>query len=100
MQGRLEHGISFTPDAQELAFGILKKDEGFKDERYEKMIVEYVEKYGQTTKQEIDDLILDILPSVLDKKRNRSRLEILFMRCLKRTKPSKMLERIAFQHGC
>ncbi|WP_293881631.1 hypothetical protein [Sphingobacterium sp. UBA1498] len=96
MQGRLEHGISFTPDAQELAFGILKKDE-----RYEKMIVEYVEKYGQTTKQEIDDLILDILPSVLEKKkRNRSRLEILFMRCLKRTKPSKMLERIAFQDGC
>lgn len=27
MKGRLEHGISFTPDARELAFGILNKDD-------------------------------------------------------------------------
>lgn len=27
MQGRLEHGLSFSPDARELAFGILDKDD-------------------------------------------------------------------------
>jgi len=51
------------------------KMRGFKDEHYKKMIIEYIEKYEKATKQEIDNLLLDILPNVLDidKKSNKIR---------------------------
>lgn len=50
------------------------KQRGFKDEHYKKMILEYLEKYGQSSKQEIGDLILDILPSVLDEKKKENKI--------------------------
>ncbi|WP_312747950.1 RNA-binding domain-containing protein [Sphingobacterium multivorum] len=50
------------------------KQRGFKDEHYKKMILEYLEKYGQASKQEIGDLILDILPSVLDEKKKQNKI--------------------------
>lgn len=51
------------------------KMRGFKDEHYKKMILNYLEKYKKASKQDIDKLILDILPNVLniDKKKNKLR---------------------------
>lgn len=51
------------------------KNRGFKDDHYKKMILEYIDKYGSATKRDIDHLILDILPDILDdnKKANKVR---------------------------
>jgi hypothetical protein len=40
MKGRLEHGISFTPDTRELAFGILNKDDFSGEIYYSKKVNE------------------------------------------------------------
>ncbi len=40
VKGRLEHGISFTPDTQELAFGILNKDDFSGEILYSKKVNE------------------------------------------------------------
>ncbi len=50
------------------------KHRGFKDEHYKKMILEYIQKYGEASKKEIDDLILDILPTILDKKQKENKV--------------------------
>ncbi|MGR3178705.1 MAG: RNA-binding domain-containing protein [Candidatus Anammoxibacter sp.] len=42
------------------------KQRGFKDNHYKKMILEYIDKYGSINKQNINTLVLDILPNVLD----------------------------------
>jgi len=50
------------------------KQRGFKDEHYKKMIIDYLKTYGQASKKEIDELILDILPSVLDKNQKENKI--------------------------
>lgn len=50
------------------------KQRGFKDEHYKKMILEYLDKYGYASKQDISNLILDILPSVLDEKKKENKI--------------------------
>ncbi len=42
------------------------KQRGFKDSHYKKMIVEFIGEYSVATKKDIDKLLLDILPKVLD----------------------------------
>lgn len=51
------------------------KMRGLKDEHYKKMILEYLEKYKTATKADIDSLILELLPTILDinKKKNKLR---------------------------
>lgn len=39
---------------------------GLDDAYYQKLVIEYLEKYGQATRQELDDLLLAKLPAVLD----------------------------------
>jgi len=65
------------------------KQRGFKDEHYKKMILEYLEKYGQASKQEIDDLILDILPSVLDEKKKENKIRNIVYAMSKKDKTIK-----------
>ena len=50
------------------------KQRGFKDEHYKKMIIEYIRKYESISKQEIDNLILDILPSILDEQQRANKI--------------------------
>lgn len=50
------------------------KMRGFKDEHYKKLIMEFIEKYGSATKKEIDKLVLDILPEILDKKKKDNKV--------------------------
>lgn len=51
------------------------KQKWFKDEHYKKLILEFISKNKWASKQEIDKLLLDILPNVLDdvKKKNKVR---------------------------
>lgn len=50
------------------------KQRGFKDEHYKKMIMEFLNKYGKASKAEIDKLLLDILPGVLDEKQKSNKI--------------------------
>jgi ATP-dependent DNA helicase RecG len=38
------------------------------------MIIEYIRKYESISKQEIDNLILDILPSILDEQQRANKI--------------------------
>jgi ATP-dependent DNA helicase RecG len=50
------------------------KQRGFKDAHYKQMILEYLDKYKTATKQDIDKLVLDILPSILDKGQKENKI--------------------------
>ena len=62
------------------------KNRGFKDDHYKKMIVDYIKKYGSATKANIDHLILDILPSVLDENKKANKLRNLVYALSKKDK--------------
>lgn len=51
------------------------KMRGFKDDHYKRMILEYLAKHKTATKGDIDNLILELLPTILDinKKKNKLR---------------------------
>ncbi|MDA3905693.1 MAG: putative DNA binding domain-containing protein [Bacteroidales bacterium] len=50
------------------------KQRGFKDDHYKKMILEFIEKYGKATKNDIDNLLMEILPSVLNDKKKANKV--------------------------
>lgn len=60
------------------------KMRGFKDEHYKKMVLEYLDKYGNASKQDIDNLILDILPNVLNKEQKENKVRNLIYSMSKR----------------
>ena len=62
------------------------KNRGFKDEHYKKMIIDYIQQYGSATKTNIDHLILDILPAVLDEKRKANKVRNLVYALSKKAK--------------
>ena len=51
------------------------KNRGFKDQHYKDLILQFIDRYGSASKEDIDKLIIDILPSVLtiDQKENKVR---------------------------
>jgi len=50
------------------------KMRGFHDDHYKKMILEFIDKYKSASKADIDNLLIDILPSVLDKKKKENKI--------------------------
>lgn len=60
------------------------KMRGFKDDHYKRMILEYLEKYQSASKAELDKLILDILPDVLDKNQKKNKLRNIIYAMSKR----------------
>lgn len=52
-------------------------NKGFNDKYFKDLIIEYIRKYGQATKEEIDTLILDKLPAVLDKDQKKNKVRNL-----------------------
>lgn len=60
------------------------KMRGFKDKHYKNMILEYLEKYERASKEDIDKLILDILPDVLDRERKKNKLRNMMYAMSKR----------------
>jgi len=62
------------------------KIRGFKDVHYKDMILEYINKYGSASKEDIDELILDILPKILDEKQKENKIRNLIYAMSKRDK--------------
>lgn len=62
------------------------KQRGFKDKHYKKLIIEYIEKYEHANKKDINNLILDILPNVLDKKQKENKVRNIIYSMAKRDK--------------
>lgn len=62
------------------------KNRGFKADHYKKMILDYIRQYGFATKANIDHLILDILPNVLDEKQKENKLSNLLYSMHKKDK--------------
>lgn len=62
------------------------KNRGFKDQHYKNMVLELLEKYGSASKQDIDTLILDILPAVLDKQQKENKIRNLLYAMSKKDK--------------
>ena len=50
------------------------------------MIVNFISQYGQASKQDIDKLILDILPDILDKQQRENKVRNLLYALHKRDK--------------
>ncbi len=62
------------------------RQRGFKDDHYKKMILEFIGKYGQASRKEIDSLIFDILPAVLDKKQKENKIRNMIYSMSKKDK--------------
>lgn len=62
------------------------KMRGFKDDHYKKMILEYLEKYKEASKADIDKLILDILPNILDEQQKKTKIRNIVYAMSKRDK--------------
>lgn len=65
------------------------KARGFKDDHYKAMILEFIDKYGSATKEEIDKLVLDLLPKVLDEGQRSNKVRNLIYAMSKRDKTIK-----------
>ena len=53
------------------------KNRGFDKEHYQKMIIEYLKEFSSASRSEIDKLILDKLPDVLDEKQKKNKIRNL-----------------------
>lgn len=62
------------------------RQRGFKDNHYKSMIIEFIAKYGKATKKDIDNLIIDILPDVLDNNQKKNKLRNIVYAMSKRDK--------------
>ncbi len=62
------------------------RQRGFKDNHYKTLIIEFIAKYGKATKKDIDNLIIDILPDVLDNNQKKNKLRNIVYAMSKRDK--------------
>lgn len=53
------------------------RNRGFDDQHYKQMIVEYIEKFGSARRADIDQLLVDKLPDVLDQKQKAHKVKNL-----------------------
>jgi len=53
------------------------KMKGFKDDYYKNLILGYLDKYGEAEKEDIDKLLFDLLPNVLDEKQKNNKIRNL-----------------------
>jgi ATP-dependent DNA helicase RecG len=65
------------------------KARGFKDDHYKAMIIEFIDKYGSASKEDIDKLVLDLLPKVLDDRQRSNKVRNLIYAMSKRDKTIK-----------
>jgi ATP-dependent DNA helicase RecG len=60
------------------------KNRGFKDSHYKDMILEFIDKYGSATKEDIDKLLLDTLPTILNQGQKENKVRNLLYAMSKR----------------
>jgi ATP-dependent DNA helicase RecG len=87
---------NFHISAQTAEFTEQKADyikiRGFKDDHYKNMILEYIDKYEFASKEDISELIYDILPKILDEKQKDNKIKNLIYAMSKR-------DRTIINHG-
>ncbi len=59
---------------------------GFKDVHYKKMVLEYIGTYKSASKPDIDSLLLDILPDILDKQQKENKVKNIIYSMSKKDK--------------
>ncbi|MFZ1987021.1 MAG: hypothetical protein WAU91_21595, partial [Desulfatitalea sp.] len=59
---------------------------GLKDDYFKNLILEYLDRYKQASKEDIDKLLLDILPGVLDEKQRKNKIHNLLYAMSKKDK--------------
>jgi ATP-dependent DNA helicase RecG len=64
---------------------------GFKDEHYKNMILKYLEKFGSATKEDIDKLIFEHLPAILNEKQKYNKIHNILYAMSKKDKTIKNL---------
>jgi ATP-dependent DNA helicase RecG len=62
------------------------RNRGFKDDHYKKMIIDYIKEYKSATKENLEKLILDILPNILDDQQKENKLRNLIYAMHKKDK--------------
>jgi ATP-dependent DNA helicase RecG len=62
------------------------KTRGLKDSHFKKLILEYLDKYKQASKEDIDKLLLDILPAVLNANQKKNKIRNLIYAMSKKDK--------------
>jgi ATP-dependent DNA helicase RecG len=62
------------------------KARGFKDDHYKAMILDFIDKYGSASKGDIDKLVLDLLPKVLNDSQRANKVRNLVYAMSKRDK--------------
>jgi ATP-dependent DNA helicase RecG len=62
------------------------KNRGFKDDHYKKLVIDFLVQYKKASKADIDRLLLDILPSVLDENKKANKIKNLMYAMHKRDK--------------
>lgn len=62
------------------------KNRGFKDDHYKKLVIDFISQYGKATKNDIDSLLLDILPDILDEGQKKNKVRNLIYSMHKREK--------------
>jgi ATP-dependent DNA helicase RecG len=62
------------------------RNRGFKDQHYKDLILEYIGKYGSASKADVDKLLLDILPGVLDIHQRQNKVRNMLYAMSKRDK--------------
>lgn len=60
------------------------RERGMNDKYYQDVVLQYLEKYGQATRQELDDLLMTKLPEVLDMQQRANKIKNL-LQVLRRT---------------
>lgn len=50
------------------------KNRGLKDDHYKNMILEYIDKYGEASRKDIDSLLRGILPSIMNDKQKKNKI--------------------------
>lgn len=68
------------------------KNRSFDDRYFKDLVIEYIKKNGKSTKEEIDNLLLDKLPAVLDSQQKKNKIRNLIYALSKR-------EQVIENHG-
>jgi ATP-dependent DNA helicase RecG len=60
------------------------RERGMNDKYYQDVVLQYLQNYGQATRQELDDLLMTKLPEVLDMQQRANKIKNL-LQVLRRT---------------
>ena len=60
------------------------KNSGFNDQYYKDLVLKYIKDFGSITKKDLDELLMDKLPSILSEEQKKTKIKYLVNVCLHR----------------